>query len=127
MNQDNIQLRISIINVPSELSPLKLRGWLQLQAKEIQELSLEHAYTRIKLFLTKRQRYAFTQKKLDLLLQGIVDKHPAIHGIELIEVDKPLGIAEMSEVSAMANSELTEMKESLDEFLKTRDSGESVH
>jgi hypothetical protein len=114
----NVQLRISVINAPDDLSPLKLRGWLLQQAREIQEMSGEHAYTRIKLFLTTRQRFAFTQKKLDVLLQGIVDKFPAIHGIELLASEKPLNVEEMNAVSAAANSELNEMRKSLDDFLE---------
>lgn len=127
MNQDHVQLRISILNVPDDLSPLKLRGWLQQQAKEIQELSTSHAYTRIRLFLTKKQRYGFTQKKLDVLLQGIVDKHSAIHGIELIEVETPLDVAEMKEASTMASSELNEMAKTLDKIVKAGSSGEVFH
>lgn len=113
----NLQLRISVINTPDELSPLKLRGWLLQQAREIQDMSGERAYTRIKLFLTKRQRFAFTQKKLDGLLQGIVDKFPAIHGIELVEVEQPLTNEQMQAAAKDADAELTELSNSLDEYL----------
>lgn len=114
----NLQLRISVINAPGDLSPLKLRGWLLQQAREIQDMSAEHAYTRIKLFLTKRQRFAFTQKKLDGLLQGIVDKFPAIHGIELVEVERSLTNEQMQAAAKAANGELTELRDSLDEYLE---------
>jgi hypothetical protein len=113
----NIQLRISVINAPDDLSPLKLRGWLLGQAREIQAMSTKNAYIRIKLFLTTRQRFSFTQKKLDVLLQGIVDKFPAIHGIELISGDQSLTVQEMKVASDLANSELEEMGKSLDSFL----------
>jgi hypothetical protein len=114
----NVQLRISVINTPDELSPLKLRGWLLQQAREIQDMSAEHAYTRIKLFLTKRQRFAFTQKKLDGLLQGIVDKFPAIHGIELVEVEQSLTNDEMQAAAKDADAEVTELRNSLDEYME---------
>lgn len=97
---------------------LKLRGWLLHQAREIQDMSAERAYTRIKLFLTKRQRFAFTQKKLGGLLQGIVDKFPAIHGIELVEVEQSLTNEEMQAVSKDADAELAELRNSLDEYLE---------
>lgn len=100
------------------MSPLKLRGWLLQQAREIQDMSAEHAYTRIKLFLTKRQRFAFTQKKLDSLLQGIVDKFPAIHGIELVEVEQSLTNEEMQAAAKDADAELTGLRNSLDEYMK---------
>lgn len=96
----------------------KLRGWLLQQAREIQDMSAEHAYTRIKLFLTKRQRFAFTQKKLDGLLQGIVDKFPAIHGIELVEVEQSLTNDEMQSVAKDADAELAKIRNSLDEYLE---------
>lgn len=113
----NIQLRISILNVPGDLSPLKLRGWLLQQAREIEERSSGLAYTRIKLFLSRRQRFAYTQKKLDALLQGIVDKFPSIHGIELAEVEQSLTNDQLKEVSGLANAELQDLSASLDEFL----------
>jgi DNA-binding PucR family transcriptional regulator len=109
---------MSVINAPDDLSPLKLRGWLMQQAREIQDMSGDHAYTRIRLFLTKRQRFAFTQKKLDVLLQGIVDKFPVIHGIELVEVDRSLTNEEMQAAAEDANVELAELSNSLDEYLE---------
>lgn len=81
-------------------------------------MSAEHAYTRIKLFLTKRQRFAFTQRKLDALLKGIVDKFPAIHGIELVEVEQSLTNEEMQAVAKAADAELTELRNSLDEYME---------
>lgn len=80
-------------------------------------MSAEHAYTRIKLFLTKRQRFALPQKKLDGLLQGIVDKFPAIHGIELVEVEQSLTNEQMHAAAKDADAELTELRNSLDEYL----------
>jgi hypothetical protein len=87
---------MSGINTPDNLSPLELRGWLMQQTKEIKDMLGEHAYTRIRLFLTKRQGFAFTQKKRDVLLQGIFNKFRAIHRIELIEVEQPLTIKKCS-------------------------------
>ena len=116
----NVQLRLSIINTPDDLSPLKLRGWLLQQAREIQEMSSDYAYTRIKLFLSKRQRFAFTQRKLDVLLQGIVDKYPAIHSIELAEVEKSLTNDQIQDACNMASAELNELSGSLDELMSKR-------
>lgn len=116
----NVQLRMSVINAPDDLSPLKLRGWLMQQAREIQYMSGQHAYTRIRLFLTKRQRFAFTQKKLDVLLQGIVDKFPAIQGVELVEVEQSLTNEEMQAAAKDANVELAELSNALDEYLEQR-------
>ena len=70
------------------------------------------------MFLTKRQRFAFTQKKLDGLLRGFVDKFPAIHGIELVEVEHSLTNEEMQLAARDADAELTELGNSLDEYLE---------
>lgn len=94
----NIPFRISALNIPDDLSPLKLRGYLQREAANIQRLSGGKGYTIIRLFLPERLRLQFTQKKLDVLLQSIVDKHPAIHRVELERTERPLTLAEMVEV-----------------------------
>lgn len=111
----NFQLRMSVLNVPGELSALKLRGWLQQQALEIQGSSGDQAFVHIKLFLTKKQRFAFTQKKLDKLLSSIVDGYAAIHRIELLVVEAALTPAQMQEEVARANAEFQEMVESFDD------------
>lgn len=116
----NIKLRISILNAPDDLSPLKLRGWLMQQAKDIQEISGENGYVQIKLFLTRRQRFAFTQKKLDTLLQGIVDKFPAIHRIELGEVETSLSNEQMRDAAEQAELDLQALSASLDNYLSKK-------
>lgn len=110
----NFQVRLSVLNVPGDLSALKLRGWLQGQAREIQDASGENAYVQIKLFLTKRQRFAFTPKKLDSLLSSIVNGYSAIHTIELKVIDEPLTAAQMLEAVAEANTEFQEQMDSLE-------------
>lgn len=94
----NIPFRISALNIPDNLSPLKLRGYLQREAADIQRLSGDKGYTIIRLFLPERLRLQFTQKKLDVLLQSIVDKHPAIHRVELERTERSLTLAEIVEV-----------------------------
>jgi hypothetical protein len=110
----DFQVRLSVLNVPGDLSALKLRGWLQAQAREIQEASGENAYVQIKLFLTKKQRFALTPKKLDSLLTSIVDGYSAIHTIELKVVDEPLTAEQMTDAVAEATAEFQEMMDSLE-------------
>jgi hypothetical protein len=110
----NLRLRISVLNVPSDLSHLKVRGWLQQQAQEIQADAGEQGYVHIKLFLTKHQRYAFAPNKLDKLLNSIVASYPAIHRIVLVVVENELTPVQMQEEAARANDELQEMADSLD-------------
>lgn len=109
-----LQLRISVLNVPGDLSHLKVRGWLQQQAQEIQASAGEQGYVHIKLFLTKQQRYAFAPNKLDKLLKSIVDGYPSIHRIVLVIVENELTPLQMQEEAARANDELHEMANSLD-------------
>jgi hypothetical protein len=123
----NVQIRVSVINVPGELSPLKLRGWLLQQAREIEAMSSEHCYTQVKLFLSKRQRFAFPQKKLDALLQGIVDKFPAIHGIALCEVEQSLDAGQMQDAMALAEQELQTLSRSFEDFMAKEQAGAPPH
>jgi len=111
----NVQLRIFVINTPDDLSPLKLRGWLLQQAREIQDISAEHVDQDVS---DKTPALRFPQKKFDGLLQGIVDKFPAIHGIELVEVEHSLTNEEMQLAARDADAELTELGNSLDECLE---------
>ena len=122
----NLKLRISVLNVPGDLSHLKVRGWLQQQAQEIQASAGEQGYVHIKLFLTKQQRYAFAPNKLDKLLKSIVDGYPSIHRIVLVIVENELTPVQMQEEAARANDELQEMAESLDKKFGPQ-KGPTVH
>jgi hypothetical protein len=123
---NNVHLRISVISVPGSLSALKLRGWLQQQAQEIQDASGEQAYVQIKLFLTKRQRFSLPPDKFDKMLNSIVDGFSAIHSIELVIGEQELTSGQMLAEAAKANVELNEMVELLDEKLG-KDKGPTVH
>ena len=122
----NLKLRISVLNVPGDLSHLKVRGWLQQQAQEIQASAGEQGYVHIKLFLTKQQRYAFAPNKLDKLLKSIVDGYPSIHRIVLVIVENELTPVQMQEEAARANDELQELAESLDKKFGPQ-KGPTVH
>lgn len=90
------QLRLSILNAPDDMTSLKLRGWLRGEAESIQGLAKsEHDMIVIRLFLPERLRLATTQKQLDKILQGIVDRFPNIYRVELRPVTKALTASEM--------------------------------
>lgn len=87
MSNTEGQLRISLLNAPDDMAPLKLRGWLRTEAVDIQSMARgEHDLIIIRLFMPERLRLAITQKKLDGILQEIVDKFPNIHRVELQSV-----------------------------------------
>jgi hypothetical protein len=62
-------------------------------------------------------RFAFTQNKLDLLLQDIVNKHPCIYRIELLPVDKTLNAEQMQEAAEFAQLELKALMEDAKQFV----------
>lgn len=103
------QFRITILNPTEEISALKLRGWLQSEAEQIDAMTGDDDLVIIRLFLMERVRYGLTQKKLDSILQGITDKFPSIYRVELFLVKQPLTMAQMQEEAAQANAELEEM------------------
>ncbi|EEG08227.1 hypothetical protein [Pseudogulbenkiania ferrooxidans] len=102
------KLRISILNLPDHITPLKFRGWLRQEVQSIQSSCNSNDYTLVRLFFSRKIRLAFTVKQLDTMFQGLVDKCPNIHRIETFEVDKPLSLSEMAEEHARAESDLAE-------------------
>lgn len=108
------QLRISILNAPDDLTPLKLRGWLRSEAESIQGLVKgEHDMIVIRLFLPDRLRLATTQKQLDKLLQGIVDRFPNIYRVELRPVTTALTAGEMAQAAEEGQADLQAMLEGM--------------
>jgi len=59
------QLRITILNPTEDISALKLRGWLQSEAEQIDAMTGDDDFVIIRLFLMERVRYGLTQKKLE--------------------------------------------------------------
>ena len=102
----NIQFRISLVSVPVEVSPLKLRGYLRAEAEDIQRKATEHSLFLVRLFLPERLLFAVTQKKVDALLDDIVNKYESIQRVELVIVKHPLDAAQMMEEAKLANEDL---------------------
>ncbi len=104
------QLRLSILNAPDDLTPLKLRGWLRSEAESIQGLAKDkHDLIMIRLFLPERLQLATTQRQLDKILQGIVDRFPNIFRVELRPVAKSLTVIEMGQAAEEAQTDLQAM------------------
>lgn len=102
----NVQFRISLVNVPEEISALKLRGFLRAEAEDIQRRATENSLFIVRLFLPERLLFAVTQKKLDVLLKNIADKYESIQRVELVVVKKSLDMEQMMEESKLANEDL---------------------
>ena len=103
-------MRISILNVPEDITPLKFRGWLRNEAASIQHTSRsESDIIIIRIFITEMLRFALTQAKLDKILNSVVDRHPNIFRIELQIGKNFLTENEMKEAANEANADLQKM------------------
>lgn len=102
----NVQGRISIINVPDDISALKFRSFFKKEAADVQAKITGEGFAIIRLFLPDSIRYAIGQRKLDSLLQEVVDKHPNIYRVELIKVAKSLSVNDMQKAAADAEQDL---------------------
>jgi len=120
----NIQFRISLVNVPDEISALKLRGFLRAEAEDIQRKATEHSLFIMRLFLPQRLLFAYTQKKLDVLLKDIVHKYKSIQRVQLVVVKKSLDMEQMMEESKLGNEDLKLLLEDAKDVEESLKSGE---
>lgn len=124
----NVELKISLVNVPESITPLKLRGYLRGEAQDIQNKAKEHSFVIIRLFMPERMLFAYTQKKLDVLLEDIVNKVPCIHRVELVTVKHALDAAQMMEESKIAQKDLGLMIEEAKAFTASqKDKDKTIH
>lgn len=101
------KIRMSILNTPDGLSPLKITGWLRQEAADIQSnAENEDELIIIRLFIPQRLILAITEKKLDKVLQGIVDKFSNIQTVELRGVAKSLSFEEMMKEQEYAREDI---------------------
>lgn len=128
-NKENVQLRISIINVPDELSPLKLRTFLRSEAADVQKKADVNGFAIIRLFLPVRILSAFGQRKLDALLESIVNTHPNIYRVELRTVHRSLALEQMKLAAQEAQNDLTVLGEGAKQFseAETGDQNSTIH
>lgn len=113
--ENNLHVRLSILNPGFEVSPLKFRGWLRAEAAQIDQMSrasgMPHQVTIIRLFVPTRLFFAIGEAALDKTLQQITDKFETIYRIELRVVDNPLTLDEM----CLAEEEAQQDLQSIDE------------
>jgi len=114
------QIRISLLNPGVEITPLRLRGWLQKEAAAINNRSGPDDGAILRLFLTNKLRYGFTGDKLDKILQTVVERYPAIMRIETQLVDAPLTSDEMAEQTRIANADLQKFMQLAEEYARRK-------
>ncbi|MFA7242015.1 MAG: hypothetical protein WC091_18025 [Sulfuricellaceae bacterium] len=121
MSHENMQERVVIINVPDDLSPLKFKSFLRSEATDIQARSSSNSFVIIRLFLPERIIFALTQRKLDVLLKDIVDKHPNIYRIVLVTVPQALNFEQMQVVMQDAQSTLAALAKNAKRLSRQQD------
>ena len=113
-------MRMSILNVTEDVTPLKFRGWLRKEAIDIQKTAKsETDIIMIRLFMTERLRFALTQSNLDKLLKAVVDKHSNIYRVELHVGVNVLTAKQMTEAADEANADLRKMVDEIQSGPKT--------
>ena len=114
------QIHITILNPGAEITPLRLRGWLQKEAAVISNRANPGDGAIVRLFLTKKLRYGLPGKKLDAILQALTEKHPAILRIEVRLTEVPLTADEMEEQTSIANADLQKFMQRAEEYAKRK-------
>jgi hypothetical protein len=114
------QIHIAILNPGVEITPLRLRGWLQKEAAVISKRANPGDGAILRLFLTKELRYRLPAKKLDAMLQALTEKHPAILRIETQLVEAPLTEDEMAEQTRLANVHVEKFRQRAEEYAKRK-------
>lgn len=123
------KLSISLVNVPADVSALKLRGFLRAEAEDIQRKATEHSLFIVRLFLPERLLFAVTQKKVDVLLQDITNKYESIQRVELVVVKQSLDLAQMMEEAKLAEEDVKQLIEDAEAMSESPngDKGKTLH
>ena len=114
------QIHIAILTPGVEITPLRLRGWLQKEAAVINNRANPGDGAILRLFLTKKLRYAFTGDKLDAMLRTLTERYPAILRIETQLVEAPLNAEAMEEQTRIANADLQKFMQRAEEYAKRK-------
>ena len=101
------QFRSVVLQVPAEISPLKFRGHLrrEIQAVQAGVQSAEEIVV-VRLFVLEKVLFGLGQKKVDSILNSVVEKCPNIQRIELEGLVRPLTADEMQEAADEAQATL---------------------
>ena len=101
------QFRSSILQVPADVTPLKLRGYLRKEIEAVQATAQnEEDIIIVRLFVLEKVLFGLGEKKVNNILHGVVGKCPNIQRIELEALARPLTEGEMQEAAAEAQATL---------------------
>ncbi|MFN3716532.1 MAG: hypothetical protein ACK4R8_07380 [Thiobacillus sp.] len=114
------QIFIAILNPGVEITPLRLRGWLQKEAAAVNNRASPGDGAILRLFLTKKLRYAFTGDRLDTMLRTLTERYPAILRIETQLLEAPLNAEDMEAQTRIANADLQKFIQRAEAYAKNR-------
>lgn len=101
------QFRSSILQVPAEVTPLKLRGYLRKEIEAVQATAQgEEDIIVVRVFVLEKVLFGLGARKVNSILQGVVAKCPNIQRIELEALVRPLSAEEMQEAADEAQETL---------------------
>ncbi|MBK8319077.1 MAG: hypothetical protein IPL05_11030 [Betaproteobacteria bacterium] len=106
------QYRSATLQVPAEVTPLKLRGYLRKEIEAVQATAQgEEDIIVVRLFVLEKVLFGLGAKKVDSILHGALGKCPNILRIELEGLLRPLTQDEMQEAAAEAQSTLQALRD----------------
>jgi len=106
------QYRSATLQVPAEVTPLKLRGYLRKEIEAVQATAQgEEDIIVVRLFVLEKVLFGLGAKKVDSILHGALGKCPNILRIELEGLLRPLTQDEMQEAAAEAQSTLQMLRD----------------
>lgn len=101
------QFRSVVLQVPAEITPLKFRGHLRREIQAVQaDVQSAEEIVVVRLFVLEKVLFGLGQKKVDSILNGVVEKCPNIQRIELEGLVRPLTADEMQEAADEAQATL---------------------
>lgn len=106
------QFRSSVLQVPAEVTSLKFRGYLrqEIQAVQASVQSPEEIIV-VRLYVLEKVLFGLGARKVDSILQGVVEKCPNIQRIELEALARPLTADEMEEAAEEAQAMVQALSE----------------
>jgi len=106
------QYRSTVLQVPSNVTSLKFRGYLRQEIEAVQATAqnAEDIFI-VHLFVLEKVLFGLGAKKVDSILQSILEKCPNIQRIELEALIRPLTQDEMQEAADEAQAMLQKLSE----------------
>jgi hypothetical protein len=127
MDNLNVQFHVSVLTVPSFVSPDQFPEWLQREAMAIQDLSEDNSLTILRLFLAARIKEVWGRKKLDVMLQGLTEKFPHIFRVEMVVIDNKLNADEIELIQSDAESELEQIMDTVRQLQELQIAKSKLH